>query len=227
MGKKKHAKQKKKVFQSDPFRELKGFSVSPSEPEPVEESEPGCHPQPEVSGEELFAREMSMLGVEPVAGRSVAPGMPSTEVPATPATDESKSDRDQFLAALGAMTVQFEEHLPEAADSKQAVPRRMKLLRQGRLQPEATLDLHGLLRHQVAEKVAFFLQDAQYQGQRTVLIVTGRGLHSSGEPVLRSEVERFLQGEGRRQVAEWGRAPRQYGGEGALIVFLKGCPDGQ
>ncbi|MDT8419983.1 MAG: Smr/MutS family protein [Desulfuromonadales bacterium] len=226
MGKKKRAQPKEKGFQSDPFRELKGFAVSACGPGPAEEPEQELRPQPELTGEDLFAREMSMLGVEPVAGRSVARGKPSIDGSVTPATDDANSERDLFLAALGEMTVRFEEQLPECADSKQAVPRRMKLLRQGRLQPEATLDLHGLLRHQVVEKVGFFLQDAQYQGFRTVLIITGRGLHSPGEPVLRSEVETFLQEDGRKLIAEWARAPRQYGGDGALIVFLKGCPDG-
>ena len=134
---------------------------------------------------------------------------------------------DAVVPALGEMTVRFEDQGPVKTGTRHAAPRRMKLLKQGRLKPEATLDLHGLFRHQVVDKVRFFLQDACHQGCRTVLIVTGRGLHSNGEPVLRSEVERFLQSDGRRLIAEWARAPRQYGGAGALVVFLKGCPDVQ
>jgi DNA-nicking Smr family endonuclease len=61
---------------------------------------------------------------------------------------------------------------------------------------------------------------------KTVLIVTGRGKSSGAEPVLRAEVERYLNHDAGAWVSEWGRAPRQYGGEGALVVFLKGSKKG-
>jgi DNA-nicking Smr family endonuclease len=38
--------------------------------------------------------------------------------------------------------------------------------------------------------------------------------------VLRQAVEALLQ-ESKRQVVEWGLAPRRYGGSGALVVFLR------
>jgi len=54
-----------------------------------------------------------------------------------------------------------------------------------------------------------------------VLIVTGRGNRSDGEAVLRTEIERYLAQEAAAWVTEWGRAPARYGGEGALVVFLR------
>lgn len=220
MAKKKN-KQKNKAtkFQRDPFNDLKGFSVSAADPE-SEKEESSLH-DPELPGEVLFSREMSMLGVERLSG-----GNPSTGGSVSVEPDDSSVDdlteQDQFMAALGEMSVCFEDHLPDEVELCHANPRRMKLLKQGRVQPETTLDLHGLFRHQVSDKVQFFLQDAVFQGYKVVLIVTGRGLHSQGEPVLRNEVERFLQDEGRKLVVEWARAPRKYGGDGALVVFLKG-----
>lgn len=221
MAKKKNKQKKTDTFQGNPFSFLKGFAVSEAEPEvPVQPQPPVPTEEPEISAEDLFAREMNMLGVKRSSGKPPE-NQPSVETELKPVDSKPVTDEEQFLAAMGEMTTQFEDHFPEVEEPHQASPRRMKLMKQGRLQPEATLDLHGLLRHQVVERVRFFLDDAKFQGYRTLLIITGRGLHSQGEPVLRSEVERFLRGDGRPLLAEWARAPRQYGGDGALVVFLK------
>jgi DNA-nicking Smr family endonuclease len=39
--------------------------------------------------------------------------------------------------------------------------------------------------------------------------------------VLRDEAEKILEEHRKTLIAEWGRAPRQYGGEGALVIFMK------
>jgi DNA-nicking Smr family endonuclease len=221
MAKKKKTPVTTEKFQGDPFSDLRGFAASAPEPEAPAKALPEPLAEPELSGEELFDREMNLLGVRRSSSEETAEKRSAASEPRV-SPPETMSDQDQFLAALGEMSVRFEDHLPDAEEPPQASPRRMKLLKQGRLQPEATLDLHGMLRHQVVEKVRFFLEGGKFQGYRTVLIITGRGLHSQGEPVLRSEVERFLRNEGRALAAEWARAPRQYGGDGALIVFLKG-----
>ncbi len=127
-----------------------------------------------------------------------------------------------LLEQLGRLDIVFEDRHPKEEEEVVSASRRMKRLRQGRLKPEATLDLHGLDRHGARQRIRFFLEDMVWQGRKTVLIITGRGLGSGEEgPVLRSEAERFLSNEGRTWVLEWGRAPRSYGGEGALIAFLR------
>jgi DNA-nicking Smr family endonuclease len=52
------------------------------------------------------------------------------------------------------------------------------------------------------------------------LIITGKGLHSSDGPVLRQAMEKLLNQQ-REHVLEWSVAPRRFGGDGALIVFLR------
>ncbi len=207
-------------YNNNPFKQLKGFAVSESE----EVAPPLAVPEelPAVEPERSFTDEMDFLGVDPLADRDAL----DREVPVgtTGLSEEFpqgvQTDEELFLGALGQLDTRFSDQLPQ--ETKLAAPRRLKQLKQGRLTPAASLDLHGLQRQQVSEKISHFLQDAAYQGWQTLLIVTGRGLHSSdGEPVLRNEAERFLAAEGKTLVAEWGRAPRQYGGEGALVVFLK------
>ena len=136
---------------------------------------------------------------------------------------EEQTDEELFLAAVTGFSSHFEDHLPEERlPEAKAVPRRMKQLKQGTLTPDASLDLHGCLRDEVVGKLRHFLENAQHQNWQTLSVITGKGLHSEdGRSILRDEAERFLSSEGKKLVAEWGRAPRQYGGDGALILFLR------
>lgn len=60
----------------------------------------------------------------------------------------------------------------------------------GRVHP--LLDLHGLTGDEARRRTDRWLRDHQSQGVRTVIVVTGRGLHSQGLPVVRGEVEHLL-----------------------------------
>lgn len=221
--KKKTAKSKTQEFNSDPFRNLKGFAVS--EPEKIEQksSEPK-QSYTKVFGS--FAEEMEMLGVkhlnpeddteeEYFDGHSVLNNS-TVEI-------EEQTDEELFFAAVTGFSAHFEDHLPEESlPVAKAVPRRMKQLNQGNLTPDASLDLHGYLRDEVVGKLRHFLQNAQHQNWQTLSVITGKGLHSEdGRSILRDEAEQFISGEGKKLIAEWGRAPRQYGGDGALILFLR------
>lgn len=212
-----------KSFQANPFKKLKGFAASaPPEKDPEKKGKTAAPPPAGEDDATLFAEEMSRLGVK--RGReekSAPPGKVSGEEDGA-ASVPAATDRELFLDALKGMDTVFEDAFPPEEEVQQVLPRRMKLLRQGRLVPEAKIDLHGLTREEARTKVGYFLEDSVYQGKKTVLIVTGRGKGSGGEPVLRAEVERYLATGAGEWVSEWGRAPRWYGGEGALVVFLTG-----
>jgi DNA-nicking Smr family endonuclease len=215
----KDRKQDPTQMRNDPFKALKGFCVSAPEPSPP----PKIAPLPRsVAPEEpvAFSEEMARIGVRKLKAperEAPRPAVPSVEEPPVPV-----GDADLFVAALGQLDTVFSDRFPEEDEVvPTAAPRRMKLLARGKLMPEATLDLHGLSRDEALERVRHFLDNAAYHGRKTLLIVTGKGLRSESEPVLRAAVERFLNGEGRSLVAEWGRAPRQFGGDGALAVFLR------
>ena len=146
----------------------------------------------------------------------------STDSPSKPMEGLSVYDpgRDEFLAALeqvdpAAALDEPEENLPQ-----QAKPRRLKQLEKGMLKPAEVLDLHGLTREEAVNRTGAFLGHAARQGWAAVVIVTGKGLHSQTGPVLRQAVEQLL-ANSPQFVLEWARAPRQYGGAGALVVFLR------
>jgi DNA-nicking Smr family endonuclease len=224
-------------FGQNPFKQLKGFAVSPSNspdkdqknpaPKPVKVNDPQARTAPGgAEAEPSFVEEMARLGVvsssEPEAAPEPEPEPLVTPVKAPPAAGPL-TEEQLFIRALGRLDASFQDDYELETAPPEASPRRMKQLRQGVLQPEGRLDLHGLTREEARSRVRFFLEDASYQQKKVVLIITGWGKNSAGEPVLRQEIERYLSLDAKAWVVEWGRAPRQLGGDGALVVFLKGC----
>jgi DNA-nicking Smr family endonuclease len=235
---KRHPDGKSKDFKNSPFGNLKGLPVSsPARPEkppaaPAARPAPDRAPAPAPRSDgDLFAEEMNQLGVrrrgEPDPGEDLPPLVPR---PSSPVPDPATDDPDAwFREALGRMDVTFTDRLPaddpDPSDTApHASPRRMRQLRQGHLVPDGRLDLHGLHRDQALEKVRWYLQDAAWQGLRTILVITGRGKNSPEGPVLREAVARYLNAGGDGLVLEWGLAPQRFGGEGALVVFLRSSP---
>jgi DNA-nicking Smr family endonuclease len=216
-------KESEKTFRHDPFSDLKGFAVSAQEKKEPPAAKPAPPVAPAPDAPELFAAEMERLGVARREGATLEP--PQKRPPAPVSRPAPATDAELFRAALGEMETVFADEVSAEEEGHAAAPRRMRQLRRGELVPEARLDLHGLSREQARRKVLHFLDDARYQGLRTVLVITGKGIGSGAEPVLRAEIERLLRHEAGAWVAEWGRAPRQYGGEGALVVFLR-CQKG-
>ncbi len=231
---KKKQKQTVAPFKSNPFDSMRGFSVSEPEhaPRPEKKVAPvEVNKQVEVETEVDFNSAMSQLGVVSLGDQQVEtdPFIGDEEVEEqkvvlakTPTTDE-----EIFLDSLGELDCVFNDQYDDSdADEFEqpsgGEPRRMKQLRQGKLKPQETLDLHGCYRDEARERVRHFLKNRHTEGLQTVLIITGKGKRSpNGESVLRSDIESYLSTHSAAWVVEWARAPRQYGGEGALVVFLR------
>ncbi len=93
-------------------------------------------------------------------------------------------------------------------------------LRRGRLPIEGRLDLHGMTQEAASGRLAGFLERAESEGKRCVLVITGKGLASGG--VLRDQVPRWLNlPPNRGRVLAFDYARPQHGGGGALYVLLK------
>ena len=130
--------------------------------------------------------------------------------------------------------------LPAASDSPQQPKRgllplapierrlRQKLSR-GRMDVDASLDLHGLRQDEAHARLRHFLYTARDNGARLVLIVTGKGRSSVPDLSLPGQI-----GILRRNVPDWLRAPdlrplvlaveeatASHGGAGALYVRLR------
>ncbi len=101
-------------------------------------------------------------------------------------------------------------------DKKRAVKRR-ELLR--KLKPQDILDLHGLKKADAVDALGTFITKSRNRGFKKVLIIHGKGIHSTNGPVLRRVVIDFL--EKNKSTGEFGPAEREYGGKGALWVILR------
>ncbi len=96
----------------------------------------------------------------------------------------------------------------------------LKQIRNGKIQPEDHLDLHGLFRDDARLTLLDFLDHAQVQSFKLVRIVHGKGYNSSNnQPVLKAMVNKWLQSI--PEVLAFVSAQPKDGGTGALYVLLK------
>ncbi|HUE97083.1 MAG TPA: Smr/MutS family protein [Longimicrobiaceae bacterium] len=83
-----------------------------------------------------------------------------------------------------------------------------------------TLDLHGLTASEAVSTARAWLRRNQAAGESTVRLVTGRGLHSSGPPVLPGAIDDLLAELGGAVVRAYEREP----GGGAYRIRLAEAP---
>ncbi|HEV7253930.1 MAG TPA: Smr/MutS family protein [Mesorhizobium sp.] len=95
-------------------------------------------------------------------------------------------------------------------------------LAKGRVPIEGRVDLHGLFQDEAHALLLSFLRQARARGVRHVLVITGKGVSSGGDGVLRRMVPAWL-GTAlfRELVSGFDEAARGHGGGGALYIRLK------
>ena len=82
------------------------------------------------------------------------------------------------------------------------------------LKIEAEIDLHGMTDYEAEFAVLDFLKNSRDSGFKVVKIITGKGLHSVGEPVLKKITREILV----QQNLKFSPATAQNGGIGAFII---------
>jgi DNA-nicking Smr family endonuclease len=94
-------------------------------------------------------------------------------------------------------------------------------LQRGVIEPEGTIDLHGLRVHEAKPALARFLAHSLSTGRRCVRIIHGKGRGSGAiQPVLKQKANQWLRQ--RDEVLAFVSAPRWDGGSGAVYVLLSG-----
>ena len=92
-------------------------------------------------------------------------------------------------------------------------------LRRGYIEPEATLDLHGMRVVDARQAMARFLQQALQRHRRCIIVIHGKGQGSKDQqPVLKQKTNQWLRQ--REEVLAFCSAPRWNGGTGATYVLL-------
>jgi len=224
MKKKKSTEQPQADFKNNPFRSLKGLAASPPPSAAKKKTAPSVHPKTAGSDEDdasLFLRAAEgakRLDRAPDASGVSAAG----QAPQKPAAEPE--DSQLFLAAMQKIGTTFRDTVPEQElpeQSRRSSTSRMRQLKRGTIRISQELDLHGFLKDEALARLERLVADACGRGQQAVLVITGKGINSPEGPVLQGAVAEWLRQKGRGRVAEFSPAPRELGGSGAVVVFLK------
>jgi DNA-nicking Smr family endonuclease len=104
-------------------------------------------------------------------------------------------------------------------------PRSVDALEAGRVVPRRELDLHRKSAADAREALLSAVREARQAGVSCLLVVCGRGKHSSASgPVLPDVVVECLSETLAEQVLAFASAPRKWGGAGAILVRLRAAP---
>lgn len=212
---------------NNPFGALK-LQKEPPAPKPAA-ARPPPPPQPRklapTREDEEAALFMQHVGeVEPVRARSekafLKPPPPAPR--GSDAEEEALLQLSELVAGTGPFDLADSDEFIEGA-AVGLDPQILRKLRRGDYAFQSHLDLHGLTKPEAKEQLAVFLQAARLKGQRCVLVVHGRGLHSKDQlPVLKQSLQSWLtQGRIAKQVLAFSTARPHDGGAGAVYVLLR------
>lgn len=226
--KKSHSPPKAAEFHSTPFSTLRGVTISAQSPAP-ETVRPVAPPPLVADDSELFLHAMDdvkRLGAaHPVKNKTLQTGTAGAEArPAAQRLAEvDRAETEAFAQAIGQLKldVTFSDRIPEDEELKPLGANRLRQLKRGVISVERQLDLHGLTREEALAALPRFLLSAAAHGEKAVLVITGKGMNSPGEPVLLQAVVGWLRDAGKKLVVEFAPAPREMGGSGAFVVFLR------
>ncbi len=210
-------------FKNNPFKSLKGFSPPPSTARkavPRRKKE-----ETQVDESELFLQAVTgarkIDNKEAVSTEKVG----TQEQTASPVPAASLRDNELFLAAMQKIGTTFKDVRQQEGEildpEHRSSSSRLRQLKRGTLSVSRELDLHGFMRDEAVKKLEQFISEAYSRGQQAVLVITGKGLNSPEGPVLQGAVAAWLRDRGKRMVAEFAPAPRDLGGSGAFVVFLR------
>ena len=223
-----HNPPKAKEFQVTPFGALKGIAVS--ETEPAKLIKPAVQKTSESAdnGLDLFLRAVADVRPFQSSGKKPAQaGLHPLQKTARKAVEEFQVVEEvAFLEEIGRLKLdtKFTDSIPDEGELQALAGNRLRQVKRGVVSVSHQLDLHGLTREEALNALPHFLLSAQKKGQKAVLVITGKGLHSAEEPVLHQAVASWLRDAGRATVLEFAPAPSEMGGSGAYVVFLRQLP---
>ena len=95
-----------------------------------------------------------------------------------------------------------------------------KNFKKKKIGPDTSLDLHGFTLYSAKLLLQKFISNCYEKNIRNILIITGKGQNNKG--ALKEEVPKWLSDKFfNKYVINFNIAPRNFGGEGALLVRIK------
>jgi DNA-nicking Smr family endonuclease len=208
------------AFQNAPFMALKGVTAK-TPPSPAAAPKPPSAEEHE-GDDDLFLRSMS--GTRRIDAEGDEEPTPTSHAAAVPQRGDEEESRELFLQAMGGLrttTFRADAQETEEEEPPRSQSSRMRQLKRGTLHISEELDLHGFLKDEALKRLERFITSAYARGSQAVLVITGKGINSPEGPVLPGAAAAWLREQGRGMVAEFLPAPRDKGGSGAIVVFLR------
>lgn len=224
--KNRHNPAKPKQFHSTPFSMLKGVAVPESSKEQL--IKPVLHKTEDSPDDDQHIFMSAVSDVKPLRcqdsklhDKSTGHRAIAEKPKEIPAADEQS--RQLFIQEISRLKLdsKFADSVSENDELQPISNNRLRQVKRGIVSVDYQLDLHGLTREEAMLALPRFLMSARKKGQKAVLIITGKGYHSVEEPILNQAVAAWLRDAGRDLIVEYAPAPREMGGSGAYVVFLR------
>lgn len=219
---------KTKEFHVTPFGSLKGVAVADVGPDEQIQAVVPKEVEPADNGLGLFLQ--AVADVRPFhssAKKPVRAGVHPLQKTTKKSVDEFQVvEEGVFLEEIDRLKLdtKFTDSVPDEGELQPLAGNRLRQVKRGVVSVNQQIDLHGLTREEALDALPRFLLSAQKNGQKAVLVITGKGNHSPEEPVLHQAVASWLRDTGRGIILEFAPAPREMGGSGAYVVFLRQHP---
>ncbi|MCL2523704.1 MAG: Smr/MutS family protein [Betaproteobacteria bacterium] len=176
-----------------------------------------------IDPDDLAAFHAAVAGSRPLpdAGRVQRQQRPPPPRPLQHLADERAALRDSLHGVIG-----LQDRLEGGDEPHYLRPGLaasvLRDLRRGRWVIQDDIDLHGCNRDDARHLLAGFLADALHQGLRCVRVVHGKGLRSPQKTSILRQLTRGWLAQ-RNDVLAYCQARPHDGGEGALVVLLRGA----
>jgi DNA-nicking Smr family endonuclease len=210
-------------FRHNPFKALKGLTPAPA-PAKKETPAPSRKKAQEKDEDAAALFLQAASGAKRIAPDENESRESKRNAPHPAKPQEVLPDDEQlFRQAMQKMGASFKDTAPEAEEplEHRSASSRLRQLKRGTIRISQELDLHGFLKDEALARLGSFIASAHERGVQAVLVITGKGINSPEGPVLQGAVAEWLRTKGKAMVAEFAPAPRDKGGSGAFVVFLK------
>jgi DNA-nicking Smr family endonuclease len=218
---------KKKPEEAPPFRPFKALAKKTAAPRAA--PPPPRAPEPATAEPESAPASFDayMHGVKRLEGasRRIPRTVSKLEAPAKASAVDLDAPARAELARLVHGSLRF-----EVTDDGDVVegrrldvdPRELRRLRRQAYGIDGSVDLHGMSSEAARGAIERFLKRRRAEGDRAVLLIHGKGKHSTrGTAVLRGEIGAWLsQGASAREVLAFASVPEPEGPSGAVLVLL-------
>ncbi|MBA3028150.1 MAG: DNA mismatch repair protein MutS [Desulfobacteraceae bacterium] len=213
-----------------PFQNLSGVikNQDKAKPSTPRKSDPSASPPEGQEDTGLFIKAMENvkpLSRKNVIVKSATPGSELLKVNDVGTEDgETLRKLRQLIDKGPGFTVSSTPEYMEGTEH-QVHPEISRKLHRGKFSIQAHIDLHGMTVLEARAQFDDFLTRSIANNLRTLLVIHGRGLSSSKEPVLKSKVYEWLtKGPWRKYVIAFSSARSVDGGPGATYILLRKSP---